>query len=194
MPTLPIYRLDRLIDISMDESAAVESLTLQQVKDHLRITTTDDDTYLTAIIPACRRAVEEFCSVSLVEKDIVIVAEINDEYELPYGPVSAFTTAEYKGAISATYAAKVLNTDFYTEGITGGFLRFVPGACGRWKLTYTAGYTTVPADLLLDLKRIIGFCNENRGDSPYVPGERPQALDEALELFAGKHRRLIHTT
>jgi hypothetical protein len=195
MPQLAPYKLDRLVDFSKDEGTPVEPLTLQQVKDHLRITTTDDDAYLTTLIPACRAGLEEYCNISIVEKDIVIVADINTEFELPWGPVSTLTTAEYKGSLSEAFAAKTSGTDFYTEGIN--FLRFVPTMCGRWKLTYTAGYTTVPADLLLDLKRIIGYCERNRGDQELtsLQGgiERPKSLDEALELFASKHVRKFWT-
>lgn len=197
MPALQKYRLDRIIDLSLDEGTPTEPIDLTRVKAALRITFTDDDTYLTNLIPACRKALEEFCCISLVEKDIIVIADVNEEMELPYGPVSAFTSARYKGSISEAFSTKTLNTDYYIEGITGSFQRFAPAACGRWELAYTTGYATVPNDLLLDLERIIAYCFEHRGDEALTSlqggQQRPKSLDEALELFAGKHRRMFWT-
>lgn len=192
MPALTKYSLDRIIDHSLSESSPTEPLTLPVVKEDLRITITDDDNTLTRLITRCRKAIEEFCSISLVVKTVVVVADLSKEFELPYGPVTAFTTAEYRGSLTDSYTNKTLNTDYYLENISS-FTRFYPAMSGRWKLTYTTGYASVPADLLEDLNRIIGYCLEHKGDEPLssllAGAQRPKSLDEALELFASKYQR-----
>lgn len=195
MSYLTRHQENKILDVVLDESAAVEFLTLTQLKSHLQITFTDDDTYLTDLITACRQALEKFCNISLVEKVITLFADYYCERELPYGPVVSISSVTLKTGAS-TYTAQTVNTDYELDGITGGFQIFRPLSVGRYKIVYTAGYIAnkVPKDLILDLKRICGYCYENKGDQALTSlqggQQRPKGLDEALELFAGKHQRM----
>lgn len=194
MTYLPRFKDNAIHDVQFDESGATEILTLAQLKAHLQITYTDDDTYLTDLIKACRAAIEQFCCISLVEKDVTVLADLYCERELPYGPVATLTTASLKTS-TGTYTAQTSNTDFELDGIANGFQIFRPFLAGRWKLVYAAGYEAakIPQDLILDLKRICGYCYEHKGDEALTSlqggQQRPRGLDEALELFAAKHRR-----
>lgn len=195
MTYLPRHKDNAIHDVQFDETSAVELLTLTQLKAHLQITYTDDDTYLTDLIKACRAAIEQFCCISLVGKTVTVFADLYCERELPYGPVTALTSASLKTS-TGTYTAQTVTTDYELDGITNGFQVFNPFISGRWKLVYTAGYAAdkVPLDLILDLKRICGYCYEHKGDEPLTSlqggQQRAKGLDEALELFASKHRRL----
>jgi uncharacterized phiE125 gp8 family phage protein len=195
MSYLPRHTENNIHDCQFDESAAAEFLTLAQLKAHLQITYTDDDTYLTALISACRAAIEQYCCISLVAKTITLFADLYCERELPYGPITSLTSASLKTGTGA-YTAQTVNDDYELDGITGGFQTFRPFSPGRWKLVYVAGYDSakVPKDLILDLKRICGYCYEHKGDEALTSlqggQQRPKGLDEALELFASKHRRL----
>jgi uncharacterized phiE125 gp8 family phage protein len=196
MTYLARHQDNAIHDVQFDETGAVEYLTLTQLKAHLQITYTDDDTYLTDLIVACRAAIERFCNISLVSKTATVLADYYCERELPFGPVTTFTSASLKTATN-TYTAQVANTDYEVDGIANGFQIFRPFSVGRYKLIYTAGYaaTGVPKDLILDHKRICGYCYENKGDQALTTlqggMDRPKGLDEALELFATKHRRLV---
>lgn len=195
MTYLPRYQDNKYYDPVFDETGATEILTLTQLKAHLQITYTDDDTYLTDLIKSCRQGIEKYCNISLVAKTVTLLADLYCEREIPYGPIASLTSASLKTA-TGTYAAQVANTDFELDGITNGFQIFRPFISGRWKLVYVAGYTstTTLQDLVLDLKRICGYCYEHRGDEPLTSlqggQQRPKGLDEALELFASRHRRL----
>jgi uncharacterized phiE125 gp8 family phage protein len=195
MTYIPRHTENNIHDVQFDETGAVEILTLTQLKAHLQITYTDDDTYLTDLIASCRAALEQFCNISLVQKTITLLADLYCERELPYGPVVSLTSASLKDG-SGTYIAQTAVTDFELDGISGGFQLFRPVTSGRYKVIYVAGYvaTKVPKDLILDLKRICGYCYENKGDQALTSlqggQERPKGLDEALELFASRHRRL----
>lgn len=196
MTYVPRYEDNKIHDIQFDETASTEYLTLVELKAHLQITYTDDDTYLTALIKACRAALEQYCNISLVSKVVTLFADLYCEREMPYGPVSAFTSASLKTS-AGTYTAQILNTDYEVDGITNGFQTFKPLTAGRWKLIFTAGYVAanVPKDIILDHKRICGYCYEHRGDESLTSlqggQQRPKGLDEALELFAARHRRLL---
>lgn len=194
MSYLTRYQDNKILDVQFTESSPTEPITLTQLKAHLQITYTDDDTYLTDLIVACRQALERFCNISLATKVITLLADYYCERELPYGPVTTFTSASLKTA-TGTYTAQTANTDYEIDGITGGFQIFRPLSTGRYKLVYTAGYATVPKDLILDLKRICGYCYEHKGDEALTSlqggQQRPKGLDEALELFAGRHQRML---
>jgi uncharacterized phiE125 gp8 family phage protein len=194
MTYLARYQDNLIHDVQVDETGATEILTNTQLKAHLQITYTDDDTYLTDLIKACRAALEQFCCISMVSKTITVLADLYCERELPYGPVTSLTSASLK-TNTGIYTAQTVNADYELDGITNGFQVFKPFISGRWKLIYTAGYAAdkVPKDLILDLKRICGYCYEHKGDEALTSlqggQQRPRGLDEALELFAAKHRR-----
>jgi uncharacterized phiE125 gp8 family phage protein len=194
MTYLPRHTDNNIHDHQFDESGAVEYLTLTQLKAHLQITYTDDDVYLTELITACRAAIEQYCCISLVAKTVTLFADLYCERELPYGPVASLTSASLKTG-SGAYATQTANDDYELDGIAGGFQTFKPFTPGRWKLIFVAGYDAakVPKDLILDHKRICGYCYEHKGDEALInsrTGQQPKGLDEALELFASKHRRL----
>lgn len=195
MTYLPRYEDNKIYDVQFDETGTTEVLTITQLKAHLQITYTDDDTYLTDLIPATRQAMEQFCNISLVAKTVTLLADLYCEREIPYGPVASLTSASLK-TDTGEYTAQVVNDDFEIDGITNGFQIFKPFISGRYKLIYTAGYAAakVPKDIILDHKRICGYCYEHRGDESLTSlqggQQRPKGLDEALELFASRHRRL----
>jgi hypothetical protein len=195
MTYTPRYQDNMIHDIQFDETGAVEYLSLVQLKAHLQITFTDDDTYLTDLIPATRQAMERFCNISLVSKTVTVLADYYCERELPFGPVTTFTSASLKTSTN-TYTAQTANTDYEVDGIANGFQIFRPLSVGRYKLIYTAGFAaaSVPKDIILDHKRICGYCYEHKGDESLTSlqggQQRPKGLDEALELFASRHRRL----
>lgn len=195
MTYLPRHVENNIIDVQFDETGVTEYLTLTQLKAHLQITYTDDDTYLTDLITATRQALERFCNISLVQKSVTLLADLYCERELPFGPIVTLTSASLK-TDTGTYTTKTVNTDYELDGIAGGFQMFRPFLSGRWKLVFTAGYEAakVPKDIILDHKRIGGYCYEHKGDEPLTSLQggqgRPKGLDEALELFASRHRRL----
>lgn len=195
MTYLPRHQDNKYYTPVFDESGATEVLTLTQLKEHLQVDFTDDDTYLTELITACRQALEMFCSISLVEKTVTMMADLYCEREIPYGPIATFTSASLKTG-TGEYTTQTENTDYEVDGVDNSYKLFKPFTSGRWKLVYTAGYSAdaAPKDLVLDLKRICGYCYEHKGDEPLTSlqggQQRPKGLDEALELFATKHRRL----
>lgn len=182
------YVPNQVLDVQVLQDITLEPVTLQEAKDHLRVTFADDDDYIeNTLIPACRAGVEKYCSISLATK-ILKTELVNSDgnIELPYGPVQQLIALEDSEGDAIS--------DYASAGLL--FKRLKTQSCENVVATYIAGYVpgAIPADLKLDLLRIIGYCYEHRGDealSTLQGGmERPQGLGQALELFAKKHKRV----
>lgn len=165
-----------------------EPVTLDEVKAWLTVTYSDDDTLLTGLISQCRDGLEKFCTISMVEQEWTLDADLYEDQELPYGPVTGTPTVTWRnGTVYEAY------TDF-TFDVEAGVI--YGGVSGRFKIVYTAGPIDMVsnASLKLDLLRIIGYCYEHRGDEPLTTLTsgmgRPVSLDTALELFAGKSKSM----
>lgn len=186
---------NRIIDIKRVESSPTEPVDLTTVKSHLIISSTDDDTMLTALITQCRKAIEEYCAVSIVSKTITLIADLCKEWELPYGPVTGIqgvsTRTGGEGSGPGVYATQ--ESGWSTDG--SEFLSFSPSTAGgfnpgspfrgyfqwgpyaspygqlplnRYKIIYTTGYLTVPDPLKLAILNEIAYRYERRGEQSDV--------------------------
>jgi uncharacterized phiE125 gp8 family phage protein len=80
---------------------AVEPVSLAEAKSHLRVDTTDDDTYISTLIKAAREWVEEYLDRSLVYTQWQVKADQWPvEFEMPRPPVA---TAGTHTAVTLTY-------------------------------------------------------------------------------------------
>jgi len=132
-----------IIDVSKDEisyTPLVEPITLAQAKAWCLIDFTDDDTLITSLITQSRKAIENYCNISIVPKTITLTARnpmpfnadlnilnfrwdatffgwpINYQWtELPWGPVASVSSVT---AIDTAGAITVLtnNSDYYLSG------------------------------------------------------------------------------
>lgn len=199
---------NRIIDIKKTETGS-DPVTLAQAKSHLIITFTDDDTLITSLITQCRQAIEEYCAISIVQKTIVFIADLFKEWELPYGPVigiqSVQTRTGTEGSGPATYETQT--SGWEQEGYE--FMTFIPSpnpglnprspftghfqwgpdastnACGnRYKITYIAGYSTVPEALKLAILNEIAYRYELKGaDKEFI------GICNSARVIAGPYKR-----
>lgn len=145
-------------------SEASELVLIADVKSQLYITHTDDDTYLTALIPKARKAVEKYCRVAIGSQEITFLFDAcgGTEYKLPYQPVISVDTVEFKNPLDV-YEAATVTDDYTLDGVTNS--HFTPGFSGRWKLVYTTGYTTIPEELKHAILLQCAYWYEHRGES-----------------------------
>jgi hypothetical protein len=198
---------NRIIDIKKVESSPAEPLILQEIKQHLIITSTDDDNYLSDLNVQCRKAIEEYCAVSIVQKTITLIADLGKEWELPYGPVTGIqlvaTRTGSEGSGPGTY--ETLTSGWGQDG--SDFLTFIPSPAGgfnpgapftghfqwgpyassqscinRYKIIYTTGYIVVPDALRLAILNEISFRYENRGN-------QGTGICEAAKAIAQPYKR-----
>lgn len=150
------------------ESGIVEPLTVQEVKDYLRLegfidnteslaTDFDDDNTLIAeLITSARLRLEEYTGLSFIPKTWEI--EFTNEsgnFEIPFGPVNSINflkdsegdtiaAADYEMSISK----RILKTPTWSELV----------------LNYEAGYTTLPSNLKEAMLKEVAYRYINRGD------------------------------
>lgn len=193
---------NRIVDIKQAEASPNEPVTLAEVKAQLIITFTDDDALLTRLITQARKAIENYCAVSLVVKTITLTADLYSDYELPYGPVTGIqgvstpTGTQGSGPVAYETAA----TGWQQEGEE--FVSFVPGNRGGWdwgpppprnypagpnryRIVYTTGYNPVPDDLKLAVLQQVAFLYEHRGNDP------DKVMCEQAQALAFSYKRLI---
>lgn len=151
---------NNIIDLKRVTDIGVESITLAEAKTQLRVTFTDDDTEITALITKARRRVENYCNISIVYQRIRLVATLDHDYELPYGPVIGIESVRdsqgFSGSGPVTFTNSTSNWWF-----TGGrFGHIVPY---QQEIIYTAGMGTCPEDLKDGILQVLTFLYENRG-------------------------------
>ena len=164
---------NRIIDINITQDNPTEPLTLQEVKDHLKITYSDDDSYITALITQVRDYAERICSISIIERMLILTADWNCEWQLPYGPNAVVTEVKFRTGTTSSGVADyqfLIDDDWTVDGIT--WTRFNSTVKGRNMITYCVGWgVLIPEGLKLALLNEISFRYEHRGDNELVSRE-----------------------
>jgi hypothetical protein len=203
---------NNLIDISRSESSPTEPCTLAEAKAQCIVTYTDDDTLITALITKARKMIENYCNISIVAQSIVMIADLYNEWELPYGPVTGITGVQTRtgneGSGPGTYTTQT--TGWSTEGLQ--FVSFRPAGAGgfnpgepfrgyfqwgpfaspygydpynRYKISYTTGYAVVPDDLKQAVLGQIAWLYEHRFE------EKDNVVCDAARIVAEPYVRKL---
>lgn len=182
--------------LTLTSAAATEPLTTAQAKTHLRVDTSDEDTYIDTLIAAARAHVENWIGRRLVtqtwdlKRDEFPVG--SREIAIPYGPVQSITSIYYinTGGTSTLLAAAdyVLDTASLVARVYPAYSLIWPATRDQRlavTIKYVAGYGTaasVPANILHAMKLLIGHWYENREHVTVgvVGTELPQAVQALL--------------
>jgi hypothetical protein len=174
-----------LISVSFNETGAKEAVTLREVKDYCRITGSDEDGMLSMMITACRRELEQYLGLSIVQKEITIEADLGHEWELPYGPVMTIDSVSRRTGTDVDGLGEyetVEAENYFKQGnlfdpgygrhvivYTAGFLpNDEQTVYGYSPPVYGSGYFVLPQDIKLQLLRLIAYRYEHRGDVEQV--------------------------
>lgn len=133
-----------------------EPLTVAELKLWMKITFTDDDVLIGELISSAREYLENYTGLSLAQREITVVANVDDDFDLPYGPVQNITSV-YKRWSNSWVEADV---DVDYEQIEGIFRPYFEG---MYKITYIGGYSDLPFALEQDIKKLVGYGYQNRG-------------------------------
>lgn len=139
------------------QEIATEPVSLGEAKTHLRVTFPDDDQEIYDMISRARQAIEDYCSISIVQKRIVAILRATNDWDLPYGPVIALENVESKSGYSG-YGS--FSGEYYMDGD-----RLEATNCSELRLTYTAGYLPCPHALKAAILNQVAFLYENRGQT-----------------------------
>ena len=195
------------LSLSRQTAPAVEPVTVAEAKAHLRVDTSDDDTYIGTLVTAAREWVEAYLDRTLVNTQWRLRLErfpIDSQYpiDLPRPPVVSSGTAT---AVTITYTADTGGTatlstaQFRVQRFeTPGRVTTVYG--GTWPagmedndavvVTWWAGYgatgASVPAAIRHAILLLVGFWFENR--STVVVGSISKPLEFAVESLLSSQK------
>lgn len=156
---------------------AVEPVSLAEMKAHLRIDSSDEDTLITAMIVAARTFIENRLHRSLVQRTYrADLWGFQTLLELPLVPISSITQIQYWSTDSPSVLT-TLDGSIYTLNAGRGYIYLsygstVPSVDTRHdavQITYVSGY-------------------EPSTDSPQdLAGNIPQAIRQAIYLLAADY-------
>ncbi len=168
--------MNRTINLKRVVDLGSEFITLAEAKTQLRVTFTDDDTEITSLITKARKAVENWCNISIVYQRIQFIGDLYVNWELPYGPVIGIESVENplstQGSGPVTYE---VNGDVWWQWGEG---MFTPTPFKRYRITYTAG-NYCPEDLKQVILEVLTFMYENRGKTDET-GQMERILEKAV--------------
>ena len=160
-----------------------------EAKLHCRVDGADEDTLIDGLIAAANDYVERYTGRSFATQTLRLTHDdFADDLQLPRGPVQSVTHIKYDDIAGVE---QTLSTDYYTLDNVGHPAWIVLNNGYDWpevldgintvRVTYVAGYTTVPAPVKLAMLLLIGLWYDNRtaaSDRPMV--EVPHAVDALL--------------
>lgn len=180
---------------------AVEPVTLEQVKNHSRITHVEDDSWLSMAMIVARQYVEKTCELSLITQTRRMTFRKFDEpyLKLSYGPTISITSIQY---YDQTNSLQTLAS--YQATLESNPCLIVPGVGQRWpsttpdrldavRVTYVAGYgdpEQVPAALRQVILLLVDHWYNNRGAFEIGSNSSiPFGVDNLLSLFTSGNYR-----
>lgn len=155
-----------------------EPVSLTEIKNWLRIKDfTDDDNLLIELSKSTRRHLEKFTGLSFGIKTLESIVDVDrEQVELPYSPVSSVTSV-YE--LSATNDWELVEVDDYR--LVGDVLKIRNGC---FKVTYQAGFISLPEDLKTDIKVLVAWQYKNRGLN--------FEADRQMDIREFPHRNLLN--
>ena len=188
----------------------VDLITVQEFKDYKRISSTTYDTQLSILIPQASSFIKTYCGNSFNEYTSTDKVEWfngrgNTTYFVQEWPLVSVTTLEISTDGGTTVEALTEGTDFYVNleddcivSASSSFSPYGP-AVNSAKLTYIAGYTTLPPELQLAAielvdhyrqedftpkKSLSGTSTDNSGPTQYgFANMLPKHIKRVLDLY-----------
>ncbi|MEM4234908.1 MAG: head-tail connector protein [Candidatus Methanomethylicaceae archaeon] len=179
---------------------AVEPISLSEIKLHLRIDGTSEDTLLNVLITTARQHVEAITRRALIQQQWQLILDDwwDDVLELPLPPLISVDSLTYKDASGGINTMP--SSDYIYETVGIGRLRLAKGksfpsvelySIGAIKITFTAGYGSdgvdVPEPIRHAIRLLVGHYYENREAVIVERGanimQLPVAVDALLAPF-----------
>lgn len=183
-----------MITIEITGTPALDSIiTLAELKEHLRVDSTDEDTLITAYRDAAISFIQDYCNTQL--GDVSAVAYMDSFYNarFPVGPVVAIASVQYKDTANAT---QTLDASKYWFDIKTKATRITfdntpdlyDDTFNAVQVNFTLGYTeaTIPKPIITAIRLMVGHLYENRQEVTNgggVPREIPMGMHAILSPY-----------
>jgi uncharacterized phiE125 gp8 family phage protein len=150
--------------VQLSTGAVTEPVTLAEAKEYARIDGFNEDTLITSLIKMARIHCESYIGKSIVLKTVTIDSfTFPYQFQMPYGPL----TSELNISKCVTIDENNVETPLQYRVNAGLFPKlFILGGAQsyKFKLVYSAGFTTVPDDIQLAIKMMVNTLYERRED------------------------------
>jgi uncharacterized phiE125 gp8 family phage protein len=171
-----------------------EPLTTTDVKNYLRISDTNDDTLVGALITASRSVAEKYLNKLIVQNTVTMTLDYfpGGGMRLPYGPVQSVTSIQVTDnstpGVQTTWASSNYLVDVPGQRIVWADAAVFPSTMAQIngvQVTYVAGYglatdiTGIPSGIIQGLRHLIATSYENRE----VPVDLPPLVKTLLSPF-----------
>lgn len=185
-----------------------EPLTLAEVKSHLRVDFTDEDTLISGYITAARETVEEECSRALVTQTLELGLDdfpiCEDRIRIPRGQLQSIDSFTYVDVDAQTHTM-VSGTDYKLNQYAEPAELVLPwnqiwpavilDTAAPVKIQFTCGYgdaSTVPTKAKQAMLMLIGDWYTNREDvvigrTSTVAAKLPNGVDRLLTTLRLRH-------
>ena len=147
-----------------DVAPVTEPITLAEAKEYARIDGSTEDTLVTSLIKAARLHCESYMGKAIIRKTVTIDSfSFPYQWQIPYGPLVSASDITKVVTLDQNNVETALNYQvnigsFPKIAITSGEQSF------KFKMVYTAGFTTVPEDIKLAVKMMVNTLYERRED------------------------------
>lgn len=166
----------------VDEPTPTDDITLNALKEYLRVDYTADDSVLTAMLTAAWKSCENYCSRLFQTRTVEVVFQsyentydgynvlTNQEYPLPLYPIASINSVKSRDN-EGNETTLTVNDDYYLiSPAPRAIIRLVnlattyTAALPTYIVNYEAGYATPPEPFLEAVKAMVGYMYENRGN------------------------------
>lgn len=168
-----------LHEVSISSAAATPILTTAEAKSFLKVTYSDDDTYIDTLVESATKFIEKYLNRALITQTLIsYYKSYGNRVHLPMGPHQSVTSVKYidEDNNETTLTA---NSDYYVRGVDDYYLDFytattLPAGADPnadtsefgLKVTYIAGYgdasSDVPDAIIEAARRLVGHWYDNR--------------------------------
>ena len=155
----------------------IEPLTLNELKDRLRVTTCDFDSELSDLLTAARKQVEHDAHIRLITQTVELsldVFPLGDTIELRQLPVQSVTSVKYVNDFDqteTTFSSSLYNVDTTSKPARSTLLEdedwedTEPQWPGAVTITFVAGYGSTAASVPVEAKlAIVEWVRSHWGD------------------------------
>ena len=148
---------------------ATDLVTKAEYKTYMGISSTNSDTEIDFLIPKVSDLVKSYCRRTFVDYYTDIKVEVFDggfkELYLKETPVVTVSSVQYSEDYGKTYTNLTKYTDWVIRGDSivslspSGFAEVING----YRVSYFAGYDTIPGDLKLAVLDLVEYYSRNNG-------------------------------